>query len=117
MMALANTGPSGRFKPRRHQRFAIDQELQIRADRAPRCDPEVGRMIDVSEGGFAFVGSRYLTPGTKLTVEFLDCRVTGEVRHCRMREYAGHTQFVTGVKVREVQDGVATWKSMMRAPR
>ncbi len=74
-------------------------------------------MIDASEGGLAFVGSRYIAPGTKLSVEFQDCRLTGEVRHCRIREEAGRTQFVTGVRVQEVQGGVATWKNMMRAAR
>src|SRR5262249_15519218 len=97
-------------KARRHIRHAIDLVARVSADRGDHVDHEPGRMVDISEGGLCFVGIRYLPPGTLVEVEFEDCRVSGEVRHCKMREYAPHTEYVTGVMVREVLAGHDSWK-------
>jgi hypothetical protein len=117
-MGVADPGRSlGRFKQRRHPRFAIDQVIVVAAARGPRTDHETGRMVDVSEGGLCFVGARYLAPGTTVNIEFGDCRLVGEVRHCRMREYAAHMQFVTGVRIQQVLDGLETWRGLTRGLR
>ena len=69
-------------------------------------------MVDISEAGLCFVGSRYLVPGTSLGVEFNNCRIVAEVRHCRLREYGSFGQFVTGVQVQEILEGVETWLAL-----
>jgi hypothetical protein len=100
------------FKQRRHFRLAADQPLHVFAVRGSRVDEETGRLLDVSEGGLCFVGARYLPPGTSVKVEFEDCRLTGEVRHCRMREYAARVQFVTGISIQQVLNGQDSWNGL-----
>jgi hypothetical protein len=34
------------------------------------------------------------------------------VRHCRLREYAAHVQFVTGVRIQQVLGGQDSWKGL-----
>ncbi|HLK22682.1 MAG TPA: PilZ domain-containing protein [Bryobacteraceae bacterium] len=106
--------PTGRLKQRRHSRFPADLALQVNAMRGTRVEPGTGRVLDVSEGGLAFVGTRYLPPGTVVNVEIGDCRLMGDVRHCRMREYASHVQFVTGVRIQQILDGQESWKRLLR---
>jgi len=100
------------FKPRRHSRVAANLAVQIYATRGARVDQETGRMLDVSEGGLCFLGARYLAPGTSVRIEFEDCRLVGEVRHCRLREYAAHVQFVTGVRIQQVLGGQESWTGL-----
>ncbi len=107
----------GDLKQRRHARYAADMAIRVCAVRGTRLDHETGRMVDVSEGGLCFVGARYLAPGTEVTVEFADCSLLCEVRHCRMREYAARVQFVTGVRVQKVLDGQDSWKGLTQAVR
>jgi len=110
-------GPMGRFKQRRHVRFAADMPIQISAIRGVHADRETGRMVDVSEGGLCYVGARYHAPGTIVNIEFQDCRMVGQVRHCRMREYGSHVQFVVGVQIQQVLDGLESWKSLTQSTR
>ena len=117
MDALHNKIPVGDFKNRRHSRYAADLALRVCAVRGERLDHETGRMVDVSESGLCFVGARYLPPGTSVNIEFEDCRLVGEVRHCRMREYAAHVQFVTGVRIEQVLEGQDSWKGLTQASR
>jgi PilZ domain-containing protein len=105
------------FKQRRHSRYAADLALQVCAVRGTRLDHGTGRMLDVSEGGLSFVGARYLPPGTSVNIEFADCRLVGQVRHCRLREYAAHVQFVTGVQIQQVLDGQESWKDLTQTAR
>ncbi len=109
--------PVGEFKNRRHSRYAADLAIRVCAVRGTRVDRETGRMVDVSEGGLCFVGARYLPPGTSVNIEFEDCRLVGEVRHCRLREYAASVQFVTGVRIQQVLDGQDSWKGLTQALR
>jgi hypothetical protein len=102
----------GGFKQRRHSRFAADLAVHVFATRGARVDQETGRMLDVSEGGLCFLGARYLAPGTSVRIEFEDCRLIGEVRHCRLREYAARVQFVTGVRIQQVLGGQESWKGL-----
>ena len=101
--------------PRRHSRYAADLAIRVGAIRGTRLEHETGRMVDVSEGGLCFIGARYLPPGTKVNIEFAECRLAGEVRHCRMREYAARVQFVTGVQIRQVLAGHDAWRSLTQA--
>src|ERR1035438_9427155 len=87
------------YKQRRHSRYAADLAIQVDAVRGTRLEHGTGRVLDISEGGLCFVGTRYLPPGTVVNIEFEDCRLVGEVRHCRLREYAAHVEFVTGVRI------------------
>jgi hypothetical protein len=105
----------GQPTPRRHARYAADLAVRVCAIRGTRRELETGRMLDVSEGGLCFIGARYLAPGTSVNIEFEDCRLVGEVRHCRLREYAARVQFVTGVEIQQVLDGLDSWKSLTQA--
>ena len=69
-------------------------------------------MVDISESGLCFIGSSYLVPRTSLGIEFGECRMVAEVRHCRLREYGAVNQFFTGVQVQEVLEGVETWLAL-----
>jgi hypothetical protein len=105
------------FTQRRHARYAADMAIRVSAVRGTRTDHETGRMVDVSEGGLCFVGARYLPPGTSVTIELSDCSLSGEVRHCRLREYARNVQFVTGVRIQQVLEGQESWKGLTQAIR
>jgi len=105
---------TGELKQRRHSRNAADRAIQVNALRGTRVEPGTGRVVDVSEGGLCFVGTRYLAPGTSVKIEFEDCRLVGEVRHCRLRDYAARVQFVTGVRIQQVLDGQESWKHLLQ---
>jgi len=47
-----------------------------------------------------------------LGIEFGDCRIVAEVRHCRLREYGAISQFFTGVQVQQILEGVETWLAL-----
>lgn len=108
---------TGGHTQRRHQRYAADMGIQVSAVRDLHTEHETGRMVDVSEGGLCFVGARYLPPGTSVNIEFQDCRLMGKVRHCRLREYAANVQFVTGVQIQQVLDGLDSWKALTQSVR
>jgi len=97
---------------RRQDRQDADQIIRISLTRGVALQTETARMVDISEGGLCFVGSRYLSPGTSLTIEFGDCRIVAEVRHCRLREYGTIRQFFIGVQVQQILDGVETWLAL-----
>jgi hypothetical protein len=104
------------FKQRRHSRYAADLAIQVDAMRGNRLEHGTGRVLDISEGGLCFVGTRYLPPGTSVNIEFEDCRLVGEVRHCRLREYAAHVEFVTGVRIQQVLDGQDSLRGLTQTP-
>jgi hypothetical protein len=104
------------YKQRRHSRYAADLAIQVDAVRGTRLEHGTGRVLDISEGGLCFVGTRYLPPGTSVNIEFEDCRLVGEVRHCRLREYAAHVEFVTGVRIQQVLDGQESWRGLTQTP-
>jgi hypothetical protein len=104
------------FKQRRHSRYAADLAIQVDAMRGTRLEHGTGRLLDLSEGGLCFVGTRYLPPGTSVNIEFEDCRLVGEVRHCRLREYAAHVEFVTGVRIQQVLDGQDSLRGLTQTP-
>jgi hypothetical protein len=94
---------------RRHARRITDQVIRYAAADGASHYCETARVVDISEGGMCFVGSRYITLGTTLEIEFGKCRLLAEVRHCRLREYGSDNQFVTGVQVRQIMEGAAMW--------
>jgi hypothetical protein len=102
------TGPEQRRQTRRD----ADHMLRVSITRGSARQTETARMVDVSEGGLCFIGSRYLIPGTSLGIEFGDCRIVAEVRHCRLREYGAISQFVIGVQVQQILEGVETWLAL-----
>jgi hypothetical protein len=104
------------YKQRRHSRYAADLAIQVDAMRGTRLEHGTGRLLDLSEGGLCFVGTRYLPPGTSVNIEFEDCRLVGEVRHCRLREYAAHVEFVTGVRIQQVLDGQDSLRGLTQTP-
>src|SRR5260370_16510626 len=97
---------------RRHARRNSDRVVRISVTDGSTNLTETARMVDVSEGGMCFIASRYLAPGTPLRIEFGECRVVAEVRHCRLREYGSHGQFVTRVQVWEILEGATAWMAM-----
>jgi hypothetical protein len=97
---------------RRQARRQTDHVIRISVNRGSARQTETARMVDISEGGMCFVGSRYLIPGTPLGIEFGECRIVAEVRHCRLREYGAASQFFTGVQVQQILEGVETWLAL-----
>ena len=97
---------------RRHARRNADRVVRISVNDGSTNQSETARIVDISEGGMCFVGSRYLAPGTPLRIEFGECRVVAEVRHSRLQEYGSNGQFVTGVQVWEVLQGAETWHAL-----
>jgi len=102
------TGPEKRRQVRRN----ADHVIRVSTTKGTARQTETARMVDVSEDGLCFIGSRYLVPGTSLGIEFGDCRMVAEVRHCRLREYGAISQFFTGVQVQEILEGVETWLAL-----
>jgi hypothetical protein len=106
------------IEQRRHARFIANLPIQVSlTTHDGHVERESDRMLDVSEGGLCFVGMRYLAPGGAVKVEFSDCILEGRVKHCRLREYGAHIEFVTGVQVERVLGGQETWKSLMSVLR
>lgn len=97
---------------RRQTRRDADHSIRVSTTRGSARQTETARMVDISEGGLCFIGSRYLIPGTPLGIEFGNCRIVAEVRHCRLREYGATTEFFTGVQVQEILEGVETWLAL-----
>jgi hypothetical protein len=97
---------------RRQTRRDADHTIRVSLTRGSARQTETARMVDISEGGLCFIGSRYLIPGTSLGIEFGDCRIVAEVRHCRLREYGAISQFFTGVQVQQILEGVETWLAL-----
>lgn len=102
------TGP----EQRRHARRGADHMIRVSMPRGAARQTETARMVDISEGGMCFIGARYFIPGTSLGIEFADCRIVAEVRHCRLREYGAVNQFFTGVQVQQILEGVETWLAL-----
>jgi hypothetical protein len=102
---------------RRHVRLPVDITIQVYGLDGSPLESEPARAVDVSEGGICFVGARYMPPGGALKIEFDDCALEGTVRHCRLREYSAHAEFVTGVEIQRVLAGHATWNAMMSLVR
>lgn len=103
------TGPEQRRQTRRNTDHFVRVSTTTKGSAR---QTETARMVDISEGGLSFISSRYLVPGTSLGIEFGDCRIVAEVRHCRLREYGSSSQFFTGVQVQEILEGVETWLSL-----
>jgi PilZ domain len=97
---------------RRQARRQADYFIRVSVNRGSARETETARMVDISEGGLCFIGSRYLIPGTPLGIEFSDCRILAEVRHCRLREYGAASQFFIGVQVQQILEGVETWLAL-----
>src|ERR1700682_2804205 len=95
---------------RRQTRRDADHVIRVSITRGSARQTETARMVDVSEGGLCFIGSRYLIPGTSLGIEFGDCRIVAEVRHCRLREYGAISQFFFRVRVRQIFVGAWRWQ-------
>ena len=98
---------------RRQTRRDADHSIRVSTTtKGSARQTETARMVDISEGGLCFIGSRYLVPGTSLGIEFGKCRIVAEVRHCRLREYGSISQLFTGVQVQEILEGVETWLAL-----
>lgn len=105
---LASNGP----EQRRQARRVADHAIRVSPAKSGPRQSETARMVDISEGGMCFVGSRYLTPGSAVQIEFAGCRIVAEVRHCRLREYGSLSQYFTGVQVQQILEGEETWRAL-----
>jgi hypothetical protein len=102
------------IEQRRHVRYPANLPIRVVEVGGTDATQEHGRMLDVSEGGLCFVGQRYLAPGTSVQIQFEDCRLAGQVRHCRMREYSSRLQFVTGVEIQDILQGESAWRELLQ---
>lgn len=100
---------------RRHERFRANREVRVGRPNAPGRDVAAARMVSISEGGVCFISGRFFAPQESVRIEFENCQVIAEVRHCRMREYSATTEFVTGGEVQSVLEGSDTWESLLKA--
>jgi PilZ domain-containing protein len=100
---------------RRHVRYPANQAVQVLAFRGDIQEHESARMVNVSQTGICYVGRRYLPNGTRVEIQFEDCLITGEVKNCRLREYASQIEFVTGVHVDNILQGSETWKDLTQS--
>lgn len=100
---------------RRHVRFSANLAIRIVMVRGKKQETQPGRMVDISEGGMCFIGHRYLPPGSELRIEFGECRLHAQVRHCQLREYGTHTQFVIGVQIANVEAGEDSWAALLKS--
>jgi len=105
----------GSIQQRRHVRIAANVAIRYCLIPATSNKTEKGRMVDVSEGGLCFICERYLAPGTGVKIQFADCSLVTEVRHCRLREYASRVQYVAGAQVLSVLEGLDSWKELTQA--
>ncbi|MGD0434876.1 MAG: PilZ domain-containing protein [Bryobacteraceae bacterium] len=105
------------IEKRRHARLPADITIRVSGFGGSPLESETARTVDVSESGICFVGARYMPPGRVLKIEFEDCALEGTVRHCRLREYSAHAEFVTGVEIQRVLGGIATWNALMSVVR
>ena len=96
---------------RKHARLSANHVIRV-SIHGKKQEGENSRLVNVSEGGMCFTGSRYLPPGTLVNIELGESRVLAEVRHCQMRKYSAHVEFVTGVQIHQVLDGPGSWKAL-----
>ncbi len=104
------------IEQRQHARYPANLTIRVGEVGAPVNRHQPGRMVDVSQEGMCFVFPRYLAPGTAVQIEFERCKLLGEVRHCRLREYGTRMQFFTGVQIAQVLEGEESWQVLMQAP-
>jgi hypothetical protein len=100
---------------RQHTRLSANHLLRVWPVKGTKQTGETSRVVDISEGGMCFIGSRYLAPGTLVSIEIGESRLLAEIRHCRMRQYSSRIEFVTGVQIQQVLDGPDDWKSLTAA--
>ena len=98
---------------RREQRFALNRPVSLKIEGPSKAQSGSGGIFDISEHGLSFTFRRRLEPGDSVTVEYEGCLVRGEVRHCRVREYA-EWRFLIGVAVTRVVRGEETWRRLIQ---
>src|SRR5579884_3914559 len=103
---------SGRER-RLQPRFVVNLPVQIAAGQHSGFGNQTGRMVDVSEGGLSFICPRLLVVGTTVTIALENCRLQCEVRHCRPREFARRTEYLSGVAIQEVIEGLDVWRRLV----
>jgi len=97
------------FEKRREPRFRLNQPVSITIQGPTKSHSGVGGIIDISEHGLSFTFLRRLDAGDSLTVQYEGCVVLGEVRNCRVRQFAQERRYLIGVAVRQVVQGEETW--------
>ncbi len=70
-------------------------------------------IVDISTGGLSFRSLYAFTTGADILVECEGCRLDGEVRNCRRREFAAETEYIVGVLVRSIPQGEAHWQELV----
>lgn len=100
---------------RRHVRFSANLAIRIVMVHGKTQETQPGRMVDISEGGMCFIGPRYLPLGSTVRIEFGECRLHAQVRHCHLREYGTHSQFVIGVQIASVEAGEESWSALLKS--
>jgi hypothetical protein len=98
---------------RREQRFALNRPVSLKIEGPSKSLSGTGGIFDVSEHGLSFTFQKRLEPGDSITVEYEGCLVRGEVRHCRVRQYA-ERRFLIGMAVTNVVRGEDTWRRLIQ---
>jgi hypothetical protein len=100
---------------RQHTRLSANHVIRVWAVNGTKQTGETSRVVDISEGGMCFIGPRYFAPGTLVSIEIGESRLLAEIRHCGMRQYSAHMEFVTGVQIHQVLDGPDHWKALTKS--
>src|ERR1700676_4756250 len=101
------------FEKRREPRFRLNQPVSISIQGPSKSQSGVGGIIDLSEHGLSFTFIRRLDAGDFLTVQYEGCVVLGQVRNCRVREFAQERRYLIGVAVTKVVQGEETWRRLI----
>lgn len=102
------------FEKRREPRFKLNQPVSIIIQGPSKSQSGIGGIIDLSEHGLSFTFFRRLDAGDCLTVQYEGCIVLGEVRNCRVRQFAQERRYLIGVAVTKVVQGEETWKHLIQ---
>jgi hypothetical protein len=111
---LAKDVLSTRADQRRFRRSGAKREIRVTTACGQAGEAEA-RIVEISETGLSFIGGQYFDPQAELQIEFDDCRLLALVKHCRERQYAADTEFMTGVKIQSILEGSETWEAMVQS--
>src|ERR1700730_17233633 len=93
------------FENGREPRFRLNQPVSIVIQGPSKSQSGIGGIIDISEHGLSFTFIRRLDAGDSLTVRYEGCTVVGQVRNCRVREFAQERRYLIGVAVTQAIQG------------
>lgn len=112
---LAKDVLSLRADQRRFRRSGAKREIRVSTASGLAGGEAEARIVEISETGLSFIAGQYFDPQAEVQIEFDDCRLLAQVKHCRERQYAADTEFMTGVQIQSILEGSETWEAMVQS--